>query len=159
MTTNATAFCVGLLLVGTAAAIVLADDTAMPNPELTPGMAAASDAREVCAVRNGVTYSQSHRKTPYALKDWIFREYGIEPPDRNHRHLWEIDHLIPLCLGGADEAANLWPQPIEGAWGYPVKDKLEAHLCRAVCAGEISLPEAQKDVATDWTAAYRKYMK
>ena len=23
----------------------------------------------------------------------------------------EIDHLIPLCLGGADDPSNLWPQP------------------------------------------------
>jgi len=38
-----------------------------------------------------------------------------------------------------------------------VKDKLENRLHAMVCRGEISLEDAQHEIATDWVAAYRKY--
>jgi len=35
----------------------------------------------------------------------------------------ELDHLVPLELGGAPaDVANLWPEPYEQAWGARVKD-------------------------------------
>jgi hypothetical protein len=120
-----------------------------PNPTLTPGKRAATDIREVCATEGNLSYSRRHRATAPALKAWVFREYGIEPPQRPSRSEWEIDHLIPLCLGGADEAANLWPQ---NQATYREKDRLEAHACREVCAGRLSLSEAQGWFLRDWTA-------
>lgn len=121
-----------------------------PNPALTPGKAATTDVREVCARAGNLSYSQRHRATAHQLKSWVFREYGIEPPQGFARTEWEIDHLIPLCLGGADEAANLWPQ---NRTTYPKKDRLEAHACREVCAGRLSLSAAQGWFLGDWTAA------
>jgi hypothetical protein len=29
---------------------------------------------------------------------------------------YELDHLIPLELGGSNDLRNLWPQPFEGEW-------------------------------------------
>jgi hypothetical protein len=65
----------------------------------------------------------------------------------------EIDHLIPLELGGADDVKNLWPQP---APDYKYKDKLENELHRLVCSGKVSLSAAQDEIKTDWTLSYRK---
>jgi len=37
-----------------------------------------------------------------------FARYNVPWADR---HDYEDDHLLPLCLGGADVAENLWPEP------------------------------------------------
>ena len=83
--------------------------------------------------------------------------YGLRPgqhPD------YEIDHLIPLCLGGSDGFANLWPQPrrsIEPTWNAEAKDRLERRICDLVCKGQLELATAQEAFARDWIAAYHKY--
>jgi hypothetical protein len=120
-----------------------------PNRMLTPGKAATTNVHEVCAREGDLSYSRRHRTTPHALKSWVFHEYGIEPPQGRARGEWEVDHLIPLCLGDADEAANLWPQ---NEATYRQKDWLEAHACREVCAGRLGLSVAQGWFRSDWTA-------
>ena len=81
-------------------------------------------------------------------------EYGLPPgphPD------YEIDHLIPLGIGGADEDANLWPEPrrsIEPTWNAEAKDRLEARLRELVCDGSLDVREAQRAIADDRTEAY-----
>ena len=40
----------------------------------------------------------------------------------------EIDHLIPLELGGSNDIANLFPEPGFGTASYRVKDQLENRL-------------------------------
>lgn len=119
-----------------------------PNPILTPGVVADTNQAEVCA-RGGSTYSQTHRLTTEALKDWVMREYGLST-----RVGLEIDHRVPLCLGGADEAANLWPQSYSGPWNAHLKDKLEAYACREVCAGKVPLATAQAWFLSDWRTQY-----
>ena len=79
------------------------------------------------------------------------REYGL--PGGRHPD-YEIDHLIPLGIGGADSDANLWPEPratIEPEWNAERKDQLEAKLRALVCAGRLDIAVAQKAVADDWT--------
>jgi hypothetical protein len=122
-----------------------------PNVALTPGKVATTDVREVCARDGSLSYSRRHRVTADDLKSWVFREYGIAPP-RGHlaRAEWEIDHLVPLCLGGADEAANLWPQ---NRTTFRRKDQREAYACREVCAARLSLATAQGWFLGDWTTA------
>lgn len=72
---------------------------------------------------------------------------------------YEEDHVVPLCLAGApQDPANPWPQPRFGEWSADPKDTLEAKLCRLVCDGRVPLAEAQREIATDWIAAYRKYI-
>ena len=41
-------------------------------------------------------------------RDEVLLRYGL--PAGPHPD-YEIDHLIPLCLGGSDDFSNLWPQP------------------------------------------------
>jgi hypothetical protein len=73
---------------------------------------------------------------------------------------FEEDHLIPLEIGGSpDDPRNLWPEPhvAPGGWGSRRKDYLENLLRELVCAGRVSLAEAQQAIASDWIAAYRRY--
>jgi hypothetical protein len=62
----------------------------------------------------------------------------------------EYDHLIPLELGGASDTRNLWFEP--GVLPNP-KDKIENALRQRVCSGAMTLADAQRRIATDWTTA------
>jgi hypothetical protein len=63
---------------------------------------------------------------------------------------FELDHRIPLALGGApSEQHNLELQPWDEAGE---KDRIEACLSRAVCAGTITLDEARRRIWADWRA-------
>ena len=65
---------------------------------------------------------------------------------------WEIDHLVPLELGGSNAIENLWPQPADrsGVIGYHRKDVVENKAKAAVCSGRLALDDAQKGIALDW---------
>ena len=64
---------------------------------------------------------------------------------------YEEDHLISLELGGAPEdSKNLWPEP--EASPNP-KDKIENLCHEKVCSGQITLAEAQHEIATNWQTA------
>jgi hypothetical protein len=92
---------------------------------------------------------------PAPLRQEIFQEYGIEAPRADD---YEIDYLIAPGLGGTEDIHNLWPEPYKSpAWNARVKDALEEQLHQLVCAGRLDLPTAQRDIATDWIAAYKKY--
>jgi hypothetical protein len=67
-----------------------------------------------------------------------------------------LDHLISLELGGADTLDNIWPQcgpsRVKLATRYfKIKDGVENYLAAKVKAGEISLQDAQRGIAADWT--------
>jgi len=77
---------------------------------------------------------------------------------------YEEDHLVPLALGGHPTShQNLWPQPLNNAASNYVnnaqtKDLLEQKLQSLVCGNVTSLVEAQLAIATNWSAAYFRYM-
>lgn len=82
------------------------------------------------------------------LKREQIREYGYQ--DTNLKD-YEEDHLISLELGGSpSDPKNLWPEP--GASPND-KDKVENLCHEKVCSGQISLSEAQRQIATNWTTA------
>jgi hypothetical protein len=84
--------------------------------------------------------------------------YGIPGPHPRPFRVEELDHLIPLALGGAPRAIkNLWPEAAAGAWGYHKKDTIEVRLKTLVCARKVSLQTAQRAIARDWIAAYKRY--
>jgi hypothetical protein len=118
---------------------------------LTPGAVLTTDVPTVC--QSG--YTKIVRHTSGKLKAIIYREYGI---DRASGH-FEIDHLIPLELGGADVAENLWPESYDTTpWNARIKDKLEGRLHALVCAGKLPIEQAQTEIATVWTATYETYI-
>jgi hypothetical protein len=130
----------------------------LPDPNLTPGVARPDvTAADLCPI----AHTPGLRNVPQSEKMAVYRAYGILP----HQGYCaveqgcEVDHLISLEIGGANDQANLWPQPYSGTvWNAHVKDKLENRLHALVCAGTISLEEAQHAIATDWIAAYKHYI-
>ena len=68
----------------------------------------------------------------------------------------ELDHLVPLELGGADTLDNIWHQCGPNAVGlreryFKIKDIVENYLTAMVKAGKMDLDEARKGIAIDWT--------
>lgn len=124
---------------------------AVPNHSLTPGATRPATIADVCAV----PHEEVIRTVPTTLRQEVFQEYGI-PHARSEDY--EIDFLIAPLLGGAEDIRNLWPEPyMLPLWNAPVKDALEEHLHQLVCAGKLDLPTAQRDIASNWIAAYKKY--
>jgi hypothetical protein len=121
----------------------------VPNPTLTPGTVLTSTAR-VCV--SG--YASSVRDVPDSEKEAVYSEYGV--PHVPYQH--EVDHLVSLELGGSNRITNLWPEPYAGRWGARTKDVLENRLHELVCSGQLSLTFAQHIEATNWVAAYKRYV-
>ena len=72
-----------------------------------------------------------------------------EPIER--RNQYELDHLVPLALGGAViDRRNLALQPIDDA---REKDAIEVCLSSLVCQGKIDLEDAQGAIWEDWRKA------
>jgi hypothetical protein len=131
----------------------LAEDAIRPDLTLTPGAVFEVTAAEVC--QRG--YARSVRHVDGKTKAMVYLEYGIR---RHERGAYEIDHLISIELGGSNDIRNLWPESFDTQpWNAHVKDKLEDRLHKLVCGGILSLGEAQAAIASDWIAAYRKYVE
>ena len=127
-----------------------ADSPLLPDRRLTPGAVRPVTAAEAC---------RGDQESPPAaaagVPRQVFARYGI---DYRRAAEYELDFLITPELGGAAEPRNLWPQPYGApVWNAYVKDELEQHLRRMVCDGALDLATAQRDIATDWIGAYRRY--
>lgn len=121
-----------------------------PEPSLTPGAVVSASREQVCRADN-----QNNRAVAAVLRRRVFEEYGI--PNADPR-AYEVDYLITPALGGADDIRNLWPQSTSSAmWNARVKDALEDRLRDLVCEGSVDLSSAQREIASDWIAAYKKY--
>jgi hypothetical protein len=130
----------------------------LPDPKCTPGAINPTLTETVLknlafrtgCVRNDATSENQKRST--------YKWYRIKRP-RNNLHLTqtcELDHLIPLYLGGADTLDNIWPQcgpkgvALDDRY-FKEKDKVEYFLGRQVREGKLDLATAQKGIAKDWT--------
>jgi len=121
-----------------------------PEPSLTPGAVVTASREQVCK-----SEEPKNRAVPASLKRKVFEEYGI--PNAEAR-AYEVDYLITPALGGADDIRNLWPQSYSSAvWNARVKDALEDRLRDLVCENNLDLVAAQRELSSDWIAAYRKY--
>lgn len=135
-------------------AVVLAATVATPysdtpDPHLTPGAVRTTDYNQIVGTRTGTI-----RNVPQSEKDAVYREYGLDP---RHHQPCEVDHLISLELGGSNDITNLWPEHYGEPWGAHDKDKLENRLHAMIVAHQISVPDAQHQIATDWVGAYKRY--
>lgn len=54
---------------------------------------------------------------------------------------FKIDHLIPLCAGGANAEENLWPQHKSV---YAITDPIEPLLCEKMAQGKLKQADAVK---------------
>jgi hypothetical protein len=119
-----------------------------PDPQLTPGVAdAAVTQADIGSTICVPGYSRSVRNVPQSEKDQVYAEYGITYHAPGE---YEIDHLISLELGGSNEIHNLWPEPYAGADNAHTKDGMENRLHADVCAGQLTLAQAQDEITRWW---------
>jgi hypothetical protein len=122
-----------------------------PDPEITPGVALPISEVQLCEG------GPKPRLIPASVGREVFDRYGIDRPKSG---VYELDHLIPPELGGASEPRNFWPQPFSaGEWNAHAKDALEDRLRELVCSHQLSLAAAQREIASDWVAAYKKHFR
>ena len=85
-----------------------------------------------------------NRKVDSYLKNAIIAKYdtlfGFEISSMK-RLDFKIDHLIPLCAGGANSEENLWPQHKSV---FAVTDPMEPVICEKMAQGRIKQAEAVK---------------
>ena len=122
----------------------------LPDRSLTPGVVLTTSTGRVCT--SG--YASSVRDVPGSESDAVYARYGVVHVPYAH----EVDHLVSLELGGSNAIGNLWPEPYAGRWGARTKDVLENRLHDLVCSGQLGLRRAQRLEATDWVAAYRRFV-
>jgi hypothetical protein len=140
---------IALLIGGPALA---GDPPIRPDMSLTPGAVFPVTAAEVCrpAMRNRCGTS------PEGPKRWSIASTA----SRTFDPLPTRSHLISLGLGGSNDIRNLWPESLDThPWNGRAKDRLEERLHKLVCKGALSLDEAQTAIASDWIAAYQKYVE
>ena len=144
-----------------------------PNPKVTPGLVnpditQANIDQTICnpqwstkSIRPPVSYTNTLKQKQLAQG---------KSKDKMPSH-YEEDHFISLEIGGHPrDPRNLWPEP----WGTPAhpltstgpfpahlvgaksKDAVENRLHKEVCAGTLTLREAQFIIATDWFKYYRE---
>ncbi len=141
-----------LAVLAAATARAQAPDPIRPDPELTPGATVIVGHDAMCTPG----YSKGVRYVPADVHRLVFREYGLIGVRTRD---YEVDHLVPLALGGSNDLRNLWPESRRTQpWNARVKDRLEAHLHEMVCWGGLDLRTAQQAFRTDWIAAYRHYL-
>ena len=136
---------------------------AEPDRVLTPG---ATDPRVTQAnigstiCRAGYTAAV---RPPVAYTGAVKRRLMVRGHVTGPAGQWELDHLVPLALGGdpgytLDQAGlpvNLWLEPWNGPGGAHAKDAVEDTLHHAVCDHQVSLRAAQLAIGADWFTALR----
>ena len=136
----------------------LHDGYPIPDPHCTPGGIDPTVTADVLKNDGWRTGCIRNCSTSEAEKHIAYRWYGLHAPRKNfgEHQVCELDHLVPLELGGADGLGNIWPQcgPSDTVLKdryFKVKDRVENYLADEVKAGKMSLETAQRGIAADWT--------
>ena len=158
------ALCTSSVFADTTAPIMPSSDdytyfsaTQLPNPKLTPGVTRQVTQDTLCT-----TSTKLVRHTTYDTKKQVYAEYGLNPTRSDHcsgvsHSCYEVDHLIPLEIGGADVKENLWPQLYDGINNAHDKDHLENYLHKQICANKITMQDAQTCISKDWIACKARF--
>jgi hypothetical protein len=123
----------------------------VPDNALTPGAVRPVSLAESCSQQE----EELDPTVSVSAKKIVFQEYGIKAAKSDD---YQVDYLINPQLGGTNDVRNLWPEPYHSTvWNAHAKDALEDRLHRMVCDKQIDLASAQRELATDWIAAYKKH--
>ncbi len=125
---------------------------ALPDPACTPGASMTDDLSVICRQS-----TSARRDVGEAEKRLVFEEYGIPFPQP--RGAYEVDHFIPLELGGSNDISNLWPEAAKPTPGFHEKDKVENYLHRQACSGSMSLQQARQEITSNWLQVYDQIHK
>jgi hypothetical protein len=122
----------------------------LPDAACTPGaVMPGADLEVVCHES-----TRGRRHVAPAVHREAFAAYGFSYPQP--RGAFEVDHLIPLELGGDNTIENLWAEPAGPAPGFHEKDHVEVYLHRQVCSGRMTLADAQRAIAADWVVIWKQ---
>ncbi len=130
----------------------------VPDPHCTPG---AINSTVTIAVLKSPEYKTEcvrDKATTEEKKEVTYQWYGIPKPSDNQgaNEMCELDHLVPLYLGGADTLDNIWPQcgpngvSLDDRY-FKQKDRVEYYLGQQVRMGKMKMSDAQQGIAKDWT--------
>lgn len=126
--------------------------TALPDRRCSPGAYYAKLTTAV--ICSGGFRTSAIRNVPQTEKFSVEREYGMRAA--YYGYSIEIDHIVPLELGGSNSIANLFPEPGSGRASYHLKDAAENRAKDWVCEGRLSLAAVRRGFATDWETLYRR---
>lgn len=128
----------------------------VPDPSCTPG---AFNPTITLAVIDDPAFSTECIRDQATIpreKAITYSWYHLLRPVHNdgQDQICELDHLVPLELGGADTLDNIWPQCGPNAVGlreryFKIKDTVENYLTAMVKAGKMGLDVARKGIAID----------
>ena len=126
------------------------DSGRLPDPLCTPGstdakVTQATIRSTICMKGWTATVRPPASQTTRAKFSVAYPAYDIPTAATS-----ELDHLVPLELGGSNDITNLWPEvgPVPN-----VKDPVENDLRADVCAGEMTLSAARLAIARNWQTA------
>jgi hypothetical protein len=123
----------------------------LPDKLLTPGATHPVNLAEVCSQQQ----EDLDPAVSISVRKVVFQEYGMNVAKEDG---YQVDYLINPQLGGTNDVRNLWPEPYGSTvWNAHAKDALEDRLHHMVCEKQIDLASAQREIAADWIAAYKKY--
>ncbi len=130
----------------------------MPDPHCTPGGIDTSVTVEVLRNPDWRTRCIRNCESSEAQKHITYGWYNAHKPKINseENQVCELDHLVPLELGGADGLGNIWPEcgpddTVLKERYFKIKDRVENYLAEEVKQGHIPLAAAQRGIAEDWT--------
>jgi len=125
---------------------------ALPDRRCSPGAFYSKLTRPV--ICSPSFHTGTIRNVPQSVKYQVEQEYGMRPA--LYGRTLEVDHIVPLELGGSNSIANLFPEPGSGNANYHTKDRLENRLHDLVCSGSMTLRKAQTQIAANWQTLYRR---
>ena len=120
----------------------------LPDSYKTPGDTVRAKTEQICAAG----FDGSIKPVPEWARTEALERYGIRP----ERFSGDLERLVPASLGGASTPDNLWPFHAGGGYTLEMKTAFAATLREQVCAGKMSLKDAQNAFKKDWTKAYQK---
>ena len=130
----------------------------VPDPQCTPGGINSTVTLTVMQDAGWRTRCIRDCEESQARKHVAYSWYQIPNPQHNSgsNQICELDHVVPLELGGADGMGNIWPQcgPDDATLKnryFKLKDRVENYLADEVKAGRMPLDAAQRGIASDWT--------
>jgi len=122
----------------------------LPNNYYTPGKAEKVDVKQLCAAGT----ETSAKPVADWQKNTALERYGVRPEAFNG----ELEHLVPVALGGTNDPDNLYPFHAQGEYTIEAKQRLASKLRELVCDGKMSLKQAQDVFKKDWTKGYKQYL-
>ena len=120
-----------------------------PDSELTPGDVFPNATKEIICVTG---YTKTVRNVSTSLKKKVYAEYNLTYPQPTG--YYEVDHFIPLAIGGSNDIKNLWAEPASPRPGFHEKDIVEVYLLDQVCHHGLDLKQAQESIRADWYLVY-----